>query len=626
MAGDASADARSLEFTPTWAVATVCTVFVVISLIIVKIIEKVEENLKHGKRKPLLQALDKMKEELMLLGFISLLLTVFQNYVASICVKSSVLEKFTPCHLSDKKKAYSETPPASESPPASDDTAHRRLLEYLADSLIGNELEPPVWRRELAAAAPSSCPAGKESFVSTTGLHQLHTFIFVLAVVHVVYSLIAMGLAMAKVRSWSAWELEAHSNTHDDLTEITKTLTMKRQSTFVTYHTSKPWSRNRFSVWIVCFFRQFGISVTRADYLTLRLGFIKNHNTGHKFNFHQYMIRCMEDEFKEIVGISAWLWAFVVAFLLFNVNGTNLYFWMCFIPVVLVIVVGTKLQHIIATLALENAMVKGPLPSIRPRDELFWFKTPTLLLKLIHFILFQNAFELATFIWFWWQFGFTSCLLENKTYVYIRIGLGVLTQILCSYSTLPLYALVTQMGSHYKHSIFQNDVKEKLHNWRKGAKKRAKLGTLSEESSYAGDDSRDGNSGAGSMTPEEGSVPHESRFDPRTGEQMAREAQMAREYSMQDEGLRHQRSQSESVVTQQVPGDIEMQQPGSEKKFLRTLSQSLLGSRQSDDSKLPYFKAFTVQVDNSPPDGRQGGSSYTPKGPAKEGIQFQPYI
>lgn len=71
------------------------------------------------------------------------------------------------------------------------------------------------------------------------------------------------------------------------------------------------------------------------------------------------------------------------------------------IIVQLVIVVGTKLQHIIATLALENAMVKGPLPSIRPRDELFWFKTPTLLLKLIHFILFQNAFELATFIWFW---------------------------------------------------------------------------------------------------------------------------------------------------------------------------------------------------------------------------------
>ncbi|KAG6547768.1 hypothetical protein Mapa_010581 [Marchantia paleacea] len=248
-------EARSLEFTPTWAVATVCTVFVVISLIIVKIIEKVEENLKHGKRKPLRQALDKMKEELMLLGFISLLLTVFQNYVSSICVKSSVLEKFTPCHPSDKKAAssdaYAEAAKESDSPPLSDDTSHRRQLQYLADSLMEKAYEQSLWRRQLAVAGPSSCPEHHESFVSTTGLHQLHTFIFVLAVVHVIYSLIATGLAMSKVRSWSAWELEAQSNTHDHLAEITETLTMKRQSTFVTYHTSKPWSRNRFSVWIV---------------------------------------------------------------------------------------------------------------------------------------------------------------------------------------------------------------------------------------------------------------------------------------------------------------------------------------------------------------------------------------
>lgn len=57
----------------------------------------------------------------------------------------------------------------------------------------------------------------------------------------------------------------------------------------------------------------------------------------------------------------------------------------------LVLLVGTKLQHVIATLALENAGIAGFFPEakLRPRDELFWFNKPELLLSLIHFILFQ---------------------------------------------------------------------------------------------------------------------------------------------------------------------------------------------------------------------------------------------
>jgi mlo protein len=36
---------------------------------------------------------------------------------------------------------------------------------------------------------------------------------------------------------------------------------------------------------------------------------------------------------------------------------------------------------------------------LSPSDELFWFQTPRVVLSLIHFILFQNAFELAYFFW-----------------------------------------------------------------------------------------------------------------------------------------------------------------------------------------------------------------------------------
>lgn len=51
--------------------------------------------------------------------------------------------------------------------------------------------------------------------------------------------------------------------------------------------------------------------------------------------------------------------------------------------------VGAKLQHVIATLAIESAGISGYGARLKPRDDLFWFKKPELLLSLIHFILFQ---------------------------------------------------------------------------------------------------------------------------------------------------------------------------------------------------------------------------------------------
>ncbi|KAF3771535.1 MLO-like protein 14 [Nymphaea thermarum] len=58
----------------------------------------------------------------------------------------------------------------------------------------------------------------------------------------------------------------------------------------------------------------------------------------------------------------------------------------------LVLLVGTKLQHVIATLALENAGITGSFKSykVKPRDDLFWFRKPEMLLSLIHFVLFQS--------------------------------------------------------------------------------------------------------------------------------------------------------------------------------------------------------------------------------------------
>ncbi|KAK4387061.1 MLO-like protein 11 [Sesamum angolense] len=430
---------RSLALTPTWSVAT---------------------WLKKTDRKPLLAAVEKMKE-------------ATSSIISNICIPSKFYDSaFAPC---TKKEVDEER--------ENNSFKERRLFMAFFD--------PQMHRRILMGLNQNTCPEASEFIWNIMRLEQLHRFIFVMAVTHISYSCLTMLLAIVKIHSWRAWEDEAHMDRHNSLSEITKALTMQRQSTFVRVHTSNPMDRNSFLVWVTCFFRQFGRSVVRADYLTLRQGFITNHNLTSKYDFHSYMIRSMEEEFQRIVGVSAPLWGFVVAFMLFNVKGSNLYFWIALIPVTLVLLVGTKLQHVIATLALESAGISGSFsgPKFKLRDELFWFNKPELLLSLIHFILFQNAFELASFFWFWWQFGYSSCFIRNHFLVYLRLIVGFAGQFLCSYSTLPLYALVTQMGTNYKAALIPKRIRETIHGWGKAARRRRRLGIFTDDSTIHTDTS-----------------------------------------------------------------------------------------------------------------------------------------
>ncbi|XP_011655975.1 MLO-like protein 11 isoform X1 [Cucumis sativus] len=451
-------ETRSLALTPTWSVASVLTIFVAVSLLVERSIHRLSTWLGKTNRKPLFEAVEKMKEELMLLGFISLLLTATSSSISNICVPSKFYNTpFTPCTR-------------AEADEHEDDNSSEERKLYTASVL------PHLFRRMLNVNK-KTCKEGYEPFVSYEGLEQLHRFIFIMAVTHISYSCLTMLLAIVKIHRWRVWENEAHMDRHDSLNDITREMTLRRQSTFVRYHTSNPMTRNSFLIWVTCFFRQFGNSVVRADYLTLRKGFIMNHHLPLTYDFHSYMIRSMEEEFQRIVGVSGPLWGFVVAFMLFNVKGSNLYFWIASVPIALVLLVGTKLQHVIATLALESAGITGSFSGskLKPRDDLFWFKKPELLLSLIHFILFQNAFELASFFWFWWQFGYNSCFIRNHMLVYARLVLGFAGQFLCSYSTLPLYALVTQMGTNYKAALIPQRIRETIHGWGKAARRKRRL-------------------------------------------------------------------------------------------------------------------------------------------------------
>ncbi|POO01627.1 Mlo-related protein [Trema orientale] len=457
---------RSLEETPTWAVAAVCFVLVLVSILIEHVIHLIGKWLTKRNKRALYEALEKIKSELMLLGFISLLLTVGQGLISNICINKAIGATWHPCN----SKKESKVQPGTNEEDDDDHNGHRRKLLSSQDHF--SDLGGKAVRRVLASGQD------KVPFVSAYGIHQLHIFIFVLAVFHVLYCIITLVLGRTKMRKWKAWEMETRTTDYQ-FSNDPERFRFTRETSFGRRHLNF-WSNYPFLLWIVCFFRQFCRSVPKVDYMTLRHGFIIAHlapQSHAKFDFQKYINRSLEEDFKVVVEISPTIWFFAILFILSNTNGWRSYLWLPFVPLIIILLVGTKLQVIITKMGLRiqerGEVVKGT-PLVQPGDDLFWFNRPRLILYLIHFVLFQNAFQLAFLAWTLYEFGLKSCFHDKLEDVITRISMGVLIQILCSYVTLPLYALVTQMGSTMKPTIFNDRVADALRKWHHTARKHVK--------------------------------------------------------------------------------------------------------------------------------------------------------
>ncbi|GER34829.1 MLO-like protein [Striga asiatica] len=443
---------RSLQETPTWALATVCFVFIFLGIFI--------EHLIHLSGH---------------LGFMSLILTVTQKPISKICVPNNLANRMLPCHrqVGLGSKAVNGVKHLWVSFGEQNQMPRANFKDFI------NFPDHRV-RRELAAAAsysPDYCGSkGKTSLISEQGINQLNILIFVLAAMQIVYSVATMGLGRAKMRRWKIWEKETQTIEYMAQNDPER-FRLTRQTTFWQRHVGSC-ATNPAQLWIKCFFRQFFNSVAKIDYFTLRHGFISTHlSTNTSFNFLKYIRRSLEDDFKAIVGISPTMWFTVVVFLLVDVHGWNMYLWVSLLPLTIVLFVGTKLEVIVARMAVQltdrNTVIKGS-PLVQPDDSLFWFSRPQLVLTLLHFTLFMNSFELAFFAWVTWQFGIKSCYHENWGIIIVRIVLAVMVQVICGYITLPLYALVTQMGSQYKNAILEEHTFHAIKQWHANVKEKRK--------------------------------------------------------------------------------------------------------------------------------------------------------
>ncbi|XP_062013070.1 MLO-like protein 12 [Rosa rugosa] len=434
MAGEeVSSESTTLESTPTWAVATVCFVLIFISILIEHLLHLLAHYFNKIRRKSLILALDKIKSELMLLGFISLLLTVGQKPIANICIPKAAGESFLPC------QSYT-----------------------LSEDIV----------EETKCAEQ-----GKVSLMSRSGANELQYFIFVLALFHVLSCVLTSTLGFAKMKSWQSWEAETRTMEYQ-FSYDPRRFQLAHQTSFGKRHL-KCWSDHRILRWPACFARQFFSSVSKVDYFTLRHGFITAHFAeGSNFDFHKYIRRALEKDYGVVMTTSWWIWMYSVFVIFLNAHGFYNYLWVPFIPLLMLLLVGTKLQGIITKMCVDSHdkshVVRGTL-LVKPSDHFFWFGWPKLLLHILHFILYQNSFQLAFFTWTWYKFGLKSCFHRETEDIVIRLAMGIMVQILCGYVTLPLYALVTQMGTSMRKAVFTETVVTGLKKWRGRARKNLAL-------------------------------------------------------------------------------------------------------------------------------------------------------
>ncbi|KAL6138607.1 hypothetical protein ACLB2K_063888 [Fragaria x ananassa] len=467
----AASAGTSLEYTPTWALATVCFFFISVSILLEHLIFLLVSWLKRHKKTALTDAVEKLKAELMLLGFVSLLLAVTQDRIAKICIPEKLGNIMLPCRKYVNETTEVETVEHYVNKFAGNlnsSSAHVMFEEMLRRT-------QRILAEEEAEAVEDYCGdvyetnlQGKVSLVTKNALHQLHLLIFALAVMHIVYSVLTMALGRAKMRRWESWEEETRTMEYQVANDPNR-FRLTRQTTFGKRHMNSC-TETSFHLWLKCFFRQFYNSVAKVDYFTMRHGFISAHlsNRHNNFDFQKYIQRSLEEDFKTLVGISPAMWFAVAIFMLVDVYGWHVYLWLSYVPLLVVLVLGTKLEYIVAKMALQikeqnNVIIGTPL--VRVNDDLFWFKKPRFVLILLHYTLFLNAFELAFFVWVTAQFGFKSCYHEHTVIIVTRIFLAVTTQVLCSYITLPLYALVTQMGSQFKGKILEDNMAGILKQW-----------------------------------------------------------------------------------------------------------------------------------------------------------------
>ncbi|GLC47186.1 hypothetical protein PLESTF_001807400 [Pleodorina starrii] len=299
-----------------WRVALLLVGFIVVTLSFEGVIDHVEKRLK--KRKGLLTAFRALKNELLYLGFLSLLLSVTQEYLAMICI-----------------------------PQTAGSSYYKYKLNYdLKDH----------------------CAEGKEPLWPVSVQHETHYFIFAVAVTHILYCALTIALTLHKVGTWRPWEEEALAESKSGSGDVKVMQETVSRSLIRSMCTSAlaAMSRQRSALDLAARVQalatslaaQFRVSVSQPMYHNVRLMFIEKMGLTYDFDFHALVTNGMENQLAHVVHASWPLWMIAVVFLVLP-TPSYVTFWSYGVVMLLMLVVGAKLVSVTALLGMQVAIKYG---------------------------------------------------------------------------------------------------------------------------------------------------------------------------------------------------------------------------------------------------------------------------
>jgi hypothetical protein len=534
---------KNIEHTNALVVFAVFMFFLIVSFGLETFFHKLHHYFEHHNQHGLLKALEKVKDELMLMGFCSLILIVFEPEIMMICtdmrtiraVPAQVWHKCPCANLymhhtykylmdvdvkyfsdnADKKildgdrfgemegttvhadgglksdghnytelaqfccKNYpksciikkSKSSPGTKSiptPSPADGGSGRRL--FAPDSFISGFAA----RRNLKQVQINECPEGQAQFIEQQALHQTHTIIFYIAMMHIMLGVLLLSATTWRVKKWTRW-----GKFGDDDDEKSEDLNIPQDRKGL----------NR----IVCGCKeQFTDSVDAAGYIAIRRYYIERncdensvHHHPETYPFVKIVSSHMTHVTGEMLGIEWWMWLTLGIQILLEGYGFgtwNVFTMSAFFTMLLA---GTKLQLVLDLLTRQVYGAHGCLGSTEEEisqaggtgcvssenlqkminsldfqildnvEPDFWFNHPSIVSSLIKFCLWQNSVSLVLFFYFgikYEQFDqMHTCFWESRTLLGTLPDIFIIlfTLILSGSRVLPVYSLVSLTTEHF---------------------------------------------------------------------------------------------------------------------------------------------------------------------------------
>ncbi|KAL4451706.1 hypothetical protein ABPG75_007368 [Micractinium tetrahymenae] len=328
----------SIADLPGWRIGLIFLLFCIIAIAYDYGAEALDRYLKrHGKR-ALRHVVRRLQGELLVLGLLSLLLVAFESYLLRICI---------PCSGDACAWGCPEPPYVEQGQAGSSGAGGHRRLRTLQAAWAGagggrGLLASGATGQLGCLQAEETCGLGSEPFWSQLAIVQAHLFLFVIAVVHILYACISMLLCLWKLRRWRRYEEAAREQPLRPL-----------HSRFL----PRP-GDHALAHFLRCTASMLADSVNGDVYASLRRLFIERLDVHPAFNFHEFLVESMEEEFAGIVGVSSVLWCILLLWIMLPPASYQMV-WLPALAVSAGFVVAVKLQSIIICLAEDAYQLYG---------------------------------------------------------------------------------------------------------------------------------------------------------------------------------------------------------------------------------------------------------------------------